>query len=758
MKKLLLLTLTLLLSTLASWAGSYTVTYKTDGSFYNLSGSSVSGDWNASKWVSNAVGKPIVTLSSTDNGALHSGNGNISVDRTYTISVSDAYVITGYTIELTSWWGKTTVTPAAGGDAVVFNSASDKVVVTGLETKSTSFTNVGWTLPSPTITFTLEDEYTVVVNGNVPTGTTITAKGNTVTNGSKFHSAEDVAVGDVSVTYPDGAEYRSTVSVEGSTITINIIPNVEITDAEDLEDGYYVIQGVANSNTGFWYHDTSLGDSRYFRMSTTSSPDLLSYTNNFASNLKYVWKLKNGVSSFTLQNVGTGSFAPADASRNENFTGSVTANFVWDSDKAAINQTNNTYTGNGLTNATLYVHCNAPSGDMNLSYWTSGPGENKNTGTGSLVAPKFYKVDDAVIEEIIFNNIITQLQAMDFGTGVGQYSLTGEYNGYTSLANDIIDGMESYTVSNFELAEYMIDNHTLNLPTTNKFYRFNIGTKYMCNVADENVRTATTTSDDASTIFYLNASNYLIAYADGYGFNWAYCKATAPTIFNGFEFSESPTIGKYLIHALDGTGSASNRYLTINESTSKLDAGQGAWTITEVTSLPVTITSAGYATLKAPVALTIPTGVTAYTGVVNGGYMRLTPLVEKIPANTPVILKGSAGTYSFATTTSDAFEGSNELSGTIAAESVSNILTLQVIDDVIGLYTYTGSTIGGFKAYLPGASQIKSLVFVFDEADAITEVAEKAEVTEGYFDLSGRRIQKPSKGLYIVNGKKVVIK
>ena len=342
------------------------------------------------------------------------------------------------------------------------------------------------------------------------------------------------------------------------------------------------------------------------------------------------------------------------------------------------------------------------------------------------------------------------------GTGVGKYTISLGVNDYTTT-DDFTDAIAAWTTTE----DYVVPTLTLNQPVTGGFYRFHIGDDYMCNVAGgDNVRTTTTTADDASTIFYLNASNYLIAYADGYGFNYGYCKATAPSIFNSFDFSESSTRCKYLIHSNPGTESNiySNRYLTINESTSKLDEGQGAWTITEVTSLPVTITSAGYATLKAPVALTIPTGVTAYTGVVNGNYFSLTPLEGTIPANTPVILKGAEGTYNFTTTTSDDFDGENDLSGTIAAESVSNILTLQVIDDVIGLYTYTGSTLGGFKAYLPGASQIKSLVFAFDEADAITEVAEKAEITDGYFDLSGRRVVKPTKGLYIVNGKKVVIK
>lgn len=74
----------------------------------------------------------------------------------------------------------------------------------------------------------------------------------------------------------------------------------------------------------------------------------------------------------------------------------------------------------------------------------------------------------------------------------------------------------------------------------------------------------------------------------------------------------------------------------------------------------------------------------------------------------------------------------------------------------------TGSTkIKGYRAYfhVPAASGIKALGFRPDEATGIEEMeSRKYEVQGTIYDLSGRRVGTPAKGLYIINGKKVWIK
>ena len=70
-------------------------------------------------------------------------------------------------------------------------------------------------------------------------------------------------------------------------------------------------------------------------------------------------------------------------------------------------------------------------------------------------------------------------------------------------------------------------------------------------------------------------------------------------------------------------------------------------------------------------------------------------------------------------------------------------------------------TVGAYRGYFTVSSSVgdvKALSFDFDNETGITETAEKTEGTESLFDLSGRRVSKAQKGLYIMNGKKVMVK
>ena len=349
------------------------------------------------------------------------------------------------------------------------------------------------------------------------------------------------------------------------------------------------------------------------------------------------------------------------------------------------------------------------------------------------------------------------------GTGVGKYTIK---LGSTSYANLVDFGTAVTGLTTIE--SYVDPTITLNEPATGSFYRFHIGDNYMCNVAAENIRTTTTTADDASTIFYLDENNYLMAYADGFGFNYGYCKAIAPGIFNSFDFSESSTMCKYLVHSNPGTESNvySNRYITV--SGSNLAEGQGEWTIEDVSSLPVTITSVGWASTCLPVAVTIPDGVTAFRAEIDGDVVNLTSIDDAIPANTPVVLKGTANTYDFTTTTAGALVDENELEGTTATVAVSSLSSDYIYytlrktsgENKAGFYQKTEGNIQGFRAYLKVSASSGVRAFMIHESDDTTtgiENALGAKVNvDNCYDLQGRRITAPKKGLYIVNGKKVM--
>jgi len=68
----------------------------------------------------------------------------------------------------------------------------------------------------------------------------------------------------------------------------------------------------------------------------------------------------------------------------------------------------------------------------------------------------------------------------------------------------------------------------------------------------------------------------------------------------------------------------------------------------------------------------------------------------------------------------------------------------------------------GFRAYFTGIPANATARLSFDETTSIGEElrvkSEEFATSSEFFDLQGRRVAHPTKGLYIVNGRKVVVK
>ena len=109
-------------------------------------------------------------------------------------------------------------------------------------------------------------------------------------------------------------------------------------------------------------------------------------------------------------------------------------------------------------------------------------------------------------------------------------------------------------------------------------------------------------------------------------------------------------------------------------------------------------------------------------------------------------------------------EGTNQLTGTletVATPTPGTVYTLQNKNNTLGLYKYTGATVKGGKAYYhlaDGAAAPMGFVFDFEGQTTGVESIEVNADNQVIYDLSGRRVAKAGKGLYIINGKKVLVK
>ena len=175
----------------------------------------------------------------------------------------------------------------------------------------------------------------------------------------------------------------------------------------------------------------------------------------------------------------------------------------------------------------------------------------------------------------------------------------------------------------------------------------------------------------------------------------------------------------------------------------------------------VSISIADYATIYcAESDLTIPDGIQAFTGVVQGEWLSLNEVTGKIPAGTAVVLKGQEGTYTFAYTTGAEPAGENDLKGTadpLVADGTQFILAKR---ESYGFFKATpGTTIPAGKAYLETTTQnVKGFLFHEDDTTSINEEFRmKNEESEAdIYNLAGQRVNKAQKGIYIINGKKVL--
>ena len=185
------------------------------------------------------------------------------------------------------------------------------------------------------------------------------------------------------------------------------------------------------------------------------------------------------------------------------------------------------------------------------------------------------------------------------------------------------------------------------------------------------------------------------------------------------------------------------------------------------TTVSKTLNASGYATFATTTALDFLDAEKANFSAweikeVSSTTITFSQITDHVKAGTGILLKG----------TPNATINLNILpTGGANISSTNKLVAITESTDVTAdqYYGLSGNqfkkvnagTVPAGKALLPASaitSSARELNFVFDEATGIKQVETSKSIIEGIYNLAGQKVQNPTKGLYIMNGKKVIIK
>lgn len=563
---------------------------------------------------------------------------------------------------------------------------------------------------------------------------------------------------------------------------------VDPTPTTNIESGTYVIKAFSSKNEtgGYVFLDNS---NAYADANTKNFEELIYKT--------YLWTVtKNTDGSITITSFSdaTKSF-PANPSNTQTFT---------------LNNTAGSYTlqpaGDSYPNCfylkigSHYVYANGSSGNNNLGFW--------NAQGGPAVKACFYK---ATTDKVSVTYKYTH-NGKTLKTVTGQWGGGFPYPKLLELPDYVTSTLPEGTVPNEDV--------TKEIPVTwndmpfkeNQWYFVKLGcvttTSQNGYLYDKNDNATQidmgVTTKDLSTTNYLwkfegdPFNGYTLTSAYGHklvtpavsgngGTTFAYAASTAPT--NGFDTwvvykpTTAPNVinnkGFFLAVKDHATWKLNSRTVP-NTTTNALSfwtegSGDGSGIFVDA-ALPEitlnTLNNKNYATYYLPFAAKAPKGVTAYAGTINNGNVQLTEYANGvIPANKGVVLVSDTKTTATFTLAdaSEVAEQENDLKGVLtetvlnSVEKSDQVRIFSKKDNVAGFYKPNSgiTSLAANKAYIMAPTNEGALVLNFagGEVTGINQATINAtEANAPIYDLTGRRVAKAVKGIYVKNGKKFIVK
>ena len=184
-----------------------------------------------------------------------------------------------------------------------------------------------------------------------------------------------------------------------------------------------------------------------------------------------------------------------------------------------------------------------------------------------------------------------------------------------------------------------------------------------------------------------------------------------------------------------------------------------------VASKDIIITAATWASFSCDKALDFTnTDVKAYIAKAKDDSNVTLTEIKKVPASTGIVVNAPAGTYPIPVLSGDADETTGNLLKpwlTAGTPTESKYYTLAVDNDKKPVFKVSsGGTLAAGKSYLVvSGTDAPTLAVDFGETTGVNTLnVERGTLNGEVYNLNGQRVAQPTKGLYIVNGKKVLIK
>ena len=544
----------------------------------------------------------------------------------------------------------------------------------------------------------------------------------------------------------DQATVETITELGNAVIKLQNSCNWPVFIISNMHPTYGVGKSIYDNNSG----------TLYFKETNTQDPQML-------------WKFAN----LTEKTMANGEYVVTNISTGKNF---------WGADYLSVSSTNPAQEGQFIikTNGTGDpVHA---QNDYSVVVRWNDYKPNTGSAWSITYVGDSYNLENTAVKQA-FTNTLTEAQSYTIGTGVGTFSddeegtfakaleaaIAAQQYGIDKLSNEELNAL---TVALNEAIEQL----TLNMPESGKFYRIKSKSsgKYIAsNGTPGEKQNMVDNGEDKNTVFFLSADSKLT----GSSALNLYNSQLYATEGCSFTFAASAFKGYYTIKPDLNAG----YFYDYSGTTGKLDNWSNgndekcAWEIIEVTdtemqpSLSREIASEGYTTIAAPVALNIPAGVSAYTVTVDEAKESaiLEEVKDVIPAGTAVVLEnqGETDNFKFTFASEGTTENENNLTGVYVETDIAtsiNAYSLDNGDQGFGFYQLneTDRTLEAHKAYLSlpdSLSHIYSII-IGGPTTGIEETVTEAADAEEYYDLQGRRVLNPVKGIYVTkSGKKVVL-